>query len=130
MRQKICAIIMNDGKLLVVRNERKNIFIMPGGGQEDGETHEQCLTRELMEELEVKPKNFRFFGTFVEPAMFEKGNITAHVYFVDIDGEPEPSSEVVECLWLDKDYKKKNIICGSVLEKHVIPKLIDTGMLK
>ena len=129
-KQKICAVALNDGKLLVARNEGKNIFIMPGGGLEDGETHEQCLVRELREGLDVKLKGFKFFGKFVAPAMFERGKITAHVYFADIDGEPKPSSEVVECLWIDKNYKEKNIICGSVLEKHVIPKLIDMELIK
>jgi len=130
MRTKIGAIILNGGKLLVVRKGGTSIYIMPGGGIERGETHEQCLTRELKEELDVEPKNFKLFGTFVEPAIFEKGKVKMSVYFVDIEGMPKPNSEIVEYMWIDKNYKNKNIKCGSVCEKHVIPKLINIGLLK
>jgi len=130
MRQKIGAIILNDGKLLVVRKKDVEIYIMPGGGIEENETHEQCLAIELKEELNAKPTKFAFFGTFAEPAMFEKGKIKMSIYFVDIEGIPKPHSEIVECFWLDKNYRKKNIKLGSVCEKHVIPKLIDMELLK
>lgn len=130
MKIKLGAIVLNNDKLLVVREKDENIYIMPGGGIKKGETHEQCLARELKEEVGVGAIKFRFFGTFVEPAIFEKGKVSMSVYFVDIEGVPKPRSEITECLWLGKNYRDEKIRCGSVLEKHIIPKLIDMGLLK
>lgn len=128
MKTKIGAIILRDGKILAVRKKDSDIYIMPGGGPENNETHEETLRRELKEELAVDSKNFKPFDSFIEPAIFEPGNIIAYVYYADIEGEPKPSSEIVEIKWLDRN--KYNLKIGSVLGECVIPKLIKDGLIK
>lgn len=50
------AIILNDGKLLVVRHPHDISFAaLPGGHLEWGEDAKECLFREIIEELGVKP---------------------------------------------------------------------------
>lgn len=51
------GIIINDGKVLLSWEQRKDVYMSPGGGVEDGETLEECVVRELSEEtgLKVKP---------------------------------------------------------------------------
>ena len=122
MKTKIGAIILNNGKILSVRKRDSDIYIMPGGGPEGTENHEETLKRELKEELNVESANFKLFDSFVEPAIFEPGNIVAHVYYADIEGNPEPSSEIEEVKWLDTTCK--NLKIGSVLGERVMPKLI------
>src|SRR4051812_1186439 len=51
------AIVLRDGKILVCQRKDDDTFggfwEFPGGKQEDGETLEQCLARELREELNI-----------------------------------------------------------------------------
>jgi mutator protein MutT len=51
------AIVVREGKVLVCQRKDDDTFggywEFPGGKQEDGETLEQCLARELREELNI-----------------------------------------------------------------------------
>ena len=47
-RETCFGICMKDGKMLLVKKKEQFSFI--GGGIEKGETHEQCLKREFIEE--------------------------------------------------------------------------------
>jgi len=49
------AIVMRDGRLLVTRNvnDTGSFFLLPGGGQEHGESLPVALRREFMEEVGV-----------------------------------------------------------------------------
>ncbi|HZS42601.1 MAG TPA: NUDIX domain-containing protein [Candidatus Paceibacterota bacterium] len=129
---KVGAIIFNDRKqILVVRKlfKDRTEFIIPGGKQEKDENDEQTLSRELKEELGISVKAFSFFGRFNEQAIFENIPLVMSVYYVDIDGQPSPQSEIKEYVWIDRDYKSKGYLLGSVLSKHIIPTLISRGQM-
>ncbi len=49
------GIIVDDGELLVVRHPQSDFFALPGGGMERGEDVKECMERELIEELGIKP---------------------------------------------------------------------------
>lgn len=54
---KVRAIILHEGKLLVVRHPHNTSFVaLPGGHLEWGEDIKECLVREIIEELGVKPE--------------------------------------------------------------------------
>ncbi len=126
---KIGAIILNQGELLVVRKKTSNdsVYIIPGGRTERNETHRETLERELKEELIVELVKMEYFGSFDEIAVFENVPIHMEVYKVVIKGVPRPSSEIKEYLWIDRAYKKRGILLGSVLARHVVPNLIEKG---
>ena len=44
------GIVIEDGKLLVSREEKTGIVMLPGGGLEEGESLKECCRRELLEE--------------------------------------------------------------------------------
>ena len=44
------GIVIQDGKLLVSREEISDYWMLPGGGLEEGETLAQCCAREILEE--------------------------------------------------------------------------------
>ena len=94
MRKAVRAIILKDDKLLVMHRNKfgKEYETLPGGNIELGETPEQALLRELVEEtsVEVSPKQL----VFIEHAGDPYG--TQYIYLCEyISGEPQlaPDSE-------------------------------------
>ncbi|MBQ4527765.1 MAG: NUDIX domain-containing protein [Clostridia bacterium] len=51
---RVCAIIINDNKILAMHDERSPYFYLPGGRVAMGETAEQAVIKELQEELNIK----------------------------------------------------------------------------
>ncbi|MFA6474225.1 MAG: NUDIX domain-containing protein [Patescibacteria group bacterium] len=130
--QKVGGIITKDKRLLVVRKktaDNRSEFIIPGGRKEGDESHQETLTRELMEELGVTLRGMRLFGSFDETAVFENIPLHMDVYYAEVEGEPTPHSEIKEYMWIDRAYADHGIVLGSVLAKHVVPKLVAEGVL-
>ena len=50
---RVAAVILNDGKLLAMRDEDSPYYYLPGGRVKLGETAEQAVIREIQEELHV-----------------------------------------------------------------------------
>lgn len=64
-RKRASAAIVKDGKILLMRRVKPDheYYIVPGGGIEEGETPEDALAREVMEELTLKVIHSRFLVT-------------------------------------------------------------------
>ena len=56
---RVCAIIINDNKILALKDEVSPYYYLPGGRVQIGETAEEALLREIKEELEVDAKIVR-----------------------------------------------------------------------
>lgn len=50
---RVGAVMLNDGRLLAMRDERSPYYYLPGGRVKLGETAEQAIIREVQEELRV-----------------------------------------------------------------------------
>ena len=53
---RVCAIIISDGKILAMHDERSPYFYLPGGRVKMGETSEDAVIREVREELGIIAK--------------------------------------------------------------------------
>jgi 8-oxo-dGTP diphosphatase len=129
---KIGAVILDDdGRILVVRKSQpeREIFIIPGGRLEEGETDDQACRRELDEELGLQVTHSEYFGTFTEPAEFDPVDVEIRVYAVKTAGKPTAQSEIAEYRWVDRGYRSRGIQLGSVLDRHVVPKLVAQGRM-
>lgn len=56
---RVCAVIVSDGKILAMRDERSPYFYLPGGRVQLGETAEHAVIREVEEELRITPRIIR-----------------------------------------------------------------------
>jgi NAD+ diphosphatase len=70
----VTALIFNkEGKLLLTRRAiepSKGMLDLPGGFVDPGESAEQAVVREVGEELNMVPKQVRFFGSFPNRYLF------------------------------------------------------------
>jgi mutator protein MutT len=87
------ALIFHDGKLLITRRHADShlggLWEFPGGKREAGETFEQCLIREIREELGVEI----FVGELFEEVAHDYPEKSVHLKFFIcrlLSGEPQP----------------------------------------
>ncbi len=102
MRKAISAIIIQNRDYLLVR--KKDNYIFPGGKPEPGESDEECLRREVREELSgTNLKNIRAYKSF-DGKSPNKGDLIQIVcYLADLDGPlGNPSAEITEVKWCDR----------------------------
>ncbi len=72
--EKARAVVVNDGKVLILFNPKTNAYTVPGGGVDEGETVEQAVKREALEEsgYEVEPVK-KIWSNFYEVPMELEG---------------------------------------------------------
>ena len=99
------ALIIKDNKVLLSWEERKNVYMSPGGGVEEGESLKECVVRELCEEAGFKVKPIKHLLR-VDEYCFE--TLWVNNYFLcEIVGECDrhlTESEVyngVKPVWVD-----------------------------
>ncbi|MBQ3590273.1 MAG: NUDIX domain-containing protein [Clostridia bacterium] len=67
---RTCAVIINDKKLLVLKDNHAEYYYLPGGRVQFGETAENALLRELKEELNITPSIVR--PLFINQSFFNE----------------------------------------------------------
>lgn len=83
-RPSVRGVIFRNGKLALIHNGKYDYYMFPGGGIEEGESHEEALIREVKEEsgLVVIPESIREYGSalrlskssYLENTIFEQQN--------------------------------------------------------
>jgi 8-oxo-dGTP pyrophosphatase MutT (NUDIX family) len=133
MRKRIAALIIKDKKLLLVTGHRSSVFWSPGGKPKNNETHEECLMRELDEEINVKVKSAKYyFHQIVDPgAIIEGKKISAkdnYYYIVEIEGQIKSSNEIDDYRWFSKnDINSPNL--QGFFKKKLIPMLTKDNLM-
>ena len=61
-RKAVRGIILKDDNIILIHRikEDKEYYVYPGGGIENGETNEQCITREIKQELGIEVKTLNY----------------------------------------------------------------------
>lgn len=67
-REAVRAVILENGKIAMVKSLKEGWYKFPGGGIKAKESHEDALIRETMEEtgLSIDPESIREFGLVME----------------------------------------------------------------
>jgi len=95
------AIVNSFGKILLVKYQDQSWGI-PGGLMELGESVEECLRREVKEEINLELESLRLFGVFSGSELFTKLR-NGHEYYniiigyicTEFNGEIKPDGEEV-----------------------------------
>lgn len=123
--RKVAAAVLSEygDRLLVVRKRGRDVFILPGGKPEDGESAEQTLRRELREELGVGALRLEPLMSVQDVAAFEDVALRMEVLTAVLDAEPFPSSEIEELAWVTADHERGGLRLASGITRHVLPRL-------
>lgn len=103
MIETVAWVRVEDGRILCARSRGKDVFYIPGGKLEAGESEVDALLREVKEELSVDllPDTVRPAGTYQAQAhAFADGiDVRMSCYTADYQGTPTASSEIEELGW-------------------------------
>jgi mutator protein MutT len=81
------ALVVQQGTILLAKRSAQrdfypNVWDFFGGHIEAGESPEQTLQRELMEELGISPRRFRYLETLVTSTPNDRQQLECHLYVV------------------------------------------------
>lgn len=115
------ALIYNEKWEFLLAKEESGVWDFPGGGLDHGETSENCIKRELQEEMGLEvvniSKNPKYFLTAHKPKSKTRpwiANVFYEVQLKDLDFTP--SDECVEIAFFDKNSIKNIKVIENVTE--------------
>ncbi|GII80234.1 DNA mismatch repair protein MutT [Sphaerisporangium rufum] len=127
---KIAWIHLDGGRVLSTRSRGRDVYYLPGGKREPGESDLDTLVREIDEELSVViiPGTARHFGTWHDQAHGHTEGVTVRMtcYTAEHQGVPAASSEIEVVTWLT--YADRDRV--SPVDKLVFDHLHQAGLLR
>jgi 8-oxo-dGTP diphosphatase len=130
MIDKLAWIVIKDGALLVVRSHNRELYYIPGGKREAGETDHEALNREIKEELSVDLvlSSVRAMSQFEAQADGKPTGTMVQLgcYTADYQGELQPAAEIAELAWLP--YAGRHLV--SSVAQLVFDALHEADLLK
>ncbi|MEV5640232.1 NUDIX domain-containing protein [Streptomyces flaveolus] len=124
----VAAAIVQQGRLLVVsKRAAPDVFYLPGGKPDAGETPLEALVRELDEELGVEPRQPRLLARVESVAVLEGVPMRLTLFEAHIDRPPRPAAELADMRWISGH--EDDIRLASAVTDHVLPLLQQAGSL-
>ncbi|WP_040407039.1 NUDIX hydrolase [Amycolatopsis nigrescens] len=104
MIDKVAWILLVDGRVLGTRSHGKDVYYLPGGKREPGESDLETLVREIDEELAVRidPDTASPAGVFEAQAHGHADGVLVRMtcYRAGYHGTLTASNEIAELAWL------------------------------
>lgn len=109
---KLAWIHIKDKQFLSTRSKGKDIYYIPGGKREAGESDDQALIREIKEELtiDLTLESITYLGTFKGQAHGMPAGVQVKMtcYEAEFTGEIQAASEIDEVVWFNHKDKLKS----------------------
>lgn len=112
MKTRECsvAVVEKDGKILMGnktpgRGPYPDTWRLPGGGIDAGETPEDAVKREVMEEVGLTVTSVESLGIIEDDEPDKNGEITHYIFNmfrVEFSGKEDVSEEFPEIKWIEK----------------------------
>ena len=122
----VAAVIEDEaGRILLVRKQGTEVFMLPGGKIGEGESLVEALKRELEEELGCglagEPG---LLGEYRAPAANEPDcKVQGTIFTVRLAGSPSACAEIAEMLWHDPQLEPR-FPMAPLARFHVVPALL------
>lgn len=128
--RKVALAYIKERKVIMVRTRDKNVFYNLGGKYEENETDEDCLIREVKEEVgaDIDKNSLEFLHEFTNIAHGKDDTkLIIRLYKGDLLKRPMPSSEIAEIGYFNSNANPEQVSFMGVdiikwLKRH---KLID-----
>lgn len=108
---KLGLILIQDGKVLMVKSANSDRLLLPGGKREKGESDIEALKREIREEISVElvDESIKLFGLFEGQAHGKPEGTLLRItaYEAQVLGELAPASEIQALEWVGLDEVEK-----------------------
>ena len=106
-RVSVFAIIFEGSRVLLAHRRDIDWWNLPGGGMEAGETVEQAIRREVLEETGLEVEIERLVGVYSKP---QKNEVALAFHCVVAGGQARASEEIRECRYFALDALPPNTL--------------------
>lgn len=125
MLKRVSAVIINNKKILLVTGYKEMVYWTPGGKVGPDESDEDCLKRELNEELGVKIVSIKPYINYQTRHIETLEPMEVYCYLVEIAGKISPKEEITKFGWYsEEDIKNKKIQLTEDTNANLVPQLI------
>ena len=122
----VAAVIFCEDRVLCVQRPKNKLsyisekYEFPGGKLEEGETKEEALNRELIEELSISTRIKSFFLTVIH--QYPDFELTMHSYICEVDSKELTLHEHIDKKWLK--IKELSSLDWAAADLPIVDKLI------
>jgi len=127
MRQRVTALIIRDKKILLV--QEAGYCYTPGGGVEEGESHDEAIARECIEEIAGTVLASQPYFTYDCITLHSHTPQRNYCYFVEIQGEPCASNEIEGIFWLSYEELRTREDIIPYEQEYIFDRLKEEGFL-
>jgi 8-oxo-dGTP diphosphatase len=127
---KAGLLVVREGCILLCRKKRGSpLLILPGGKMENGESSQDCVVREVREELgDVSVRGLAFLASYVDVAAGDENRmVRIELYRGELVGVPAAQAEIGELVWFGEG-DDRGMLSPSLRNK-IVPDLIRRGVL-
>ena len=126
----VAVLIIKDGRILCAKRNDSEFLCGPGGHIEEGETYEQAVIREAIEEFNIIPLNILPLGSYkCTTGLY----CNAKMYFTDqFKGIPKADGiEMVDARWLSLEELKDELLFPPFAESiRILENLLNNKLTK